>query len=95
MHYWVKSRPHLIVPLEQGQLKLTKGLASSFPSPAEERLGRMRADGFVIAIAQWKGYTVVTAENHRGADKIPNICQALGVPSISLAEMIQSEGRIF
>jgi hypothetical protein len=31
----------------------------------------MRADGFVIALAQWQGLTVVTAENRRGPDKIP------------------------
>jgi hypothetical protein len=95
VHDWVKSRPHLVVPLEEEQLRRAKGLASKFPNLAKERLGRMRADGFVIALAQWKGYTVVTAENHRGADKIPNICQAQGVPCISLADMIQSEGWTF
>ena len=95
VHAWVKARPQLVVPLEEEQLKLTKTLASAFPNLAKERLGRMRADGFVIALAQWKNYTVVTAENHRGADKIPTICDQTKVPCISLADMIQHEGWTF
>ena len=55
----------------------------------------MRADGFVIALAQWQGLTVVTAENRRGPEKIPNICNAKSVDCVSLADMIESEGWNF
>lgn len=74
VHAWVKARKQAIVELEEKQIRLAKALATEFPVLAKERLGRMRADGFVIALAQWKRGTVVTAENHRGAEKIPNIC---------------------
>jgi len=92
---WLKGRSHGIVELENDQLILARALASQFPVLAKERLGRRRADGFVIALAQWKGLTVVTAENHRGPEKIPNICSSASVPCMSLADMIANEGWSF
>ena len=78
--------------MEEEQALLASSLASEFTALAKERLGRMRADGFVIALAQWKQLTVVTAENRRGPEKIPNICDAKGIECVSLADMIQREG---
>jgi len=92
---WAKGQNGLFVPLEAEQLVLVKHLATEYPGLAKERLGRMRADGFVIALAQWRELVVVTAENRRGPDKIPNICDAIGVRCISLADMIQEEGWRF
>jgi hypothetical protein len=93
---WVKSRPkESVIELEEQQVKIARGLAKQFPSLAKERLGRKRADGFVIAIAAWRGLTVVTAENRRGAEKIPNICDAVDVACISVADMIEAEGWTF
>jgi hypothetical protein len=92
---WVKGQADFMVALEEQQVVLTRALTSEYPALAKERLGRMRADGFVIALAQWRGLTVVTAENHRGAEKIPNICSEVGVECISLADMIEKEGWSF
>lgn len=92
---WVKERDFAVVPLEEEQVILARALASEFPDLAKERLGRQIADGFVIALAQWMGLTVVTAENRRGAGKIPNICDAKGIECISLADMIEREGWTF
>ena len=92
---WAKNQNSLFVPLETEQLVLVKQLAADNPGLAKERLGRMRADGFVIGLAQWRKLVVVTAENRRGPDKIPNICDAVGVRCVSLADMIQSEGWRF
>jgi hypothetical protein len=92
---WAKEQKGLFVPLEAEQLVLVKQLAADYPGLAKERLGRMRADGFVIGLAQWSGLVVVTAENRRGPDKIPNICDALRIRCVSIADMIQSEGWKF
>lgn len=92
---WVKERDEFVVPLEENQARLAKALTSEFPTLAKERLGRMRADGFVMALAQWKGLTVVTAENRRGPEKIPNICEAKNIECISLADMIEREDWTF
>jgi hypothetical protein len=92
---WAAARPHAIVELDTEQLVLARGLATEHPALAKQRMGRQIADGFVIALAQWKGLTVVTAENHRGPEKIPNICEAVNVNCIALADLIASEGWTF
>lgn len=92
---WANEQNGFFIPLEAEQLVVVKQLAADHPGLAKERLGRMRADGFVIGLAHWRGLTVVTAENRRGADKIPNICDAVGVECISLPDMIEREGWSF
>lgn len=92
---WVRQQSNFSIELDNGQLFIVKDLASKFPVLAKERLGRMRADAFVIALAKYKGLTVVTAENRRGPEKIPNICDACGVQCIALSDLITSEGWKF
>lgn len=92
---WVKSQTDFVIELEEQQVNIARELATEFPALAKERLGRMRADGFVISLASWKGLTVVTAENRRGPAKIPNICDAKGIECASLADMIEAEGWQF
>lgn len=92
---WFKSHSGRVVALEEEQILLARALAHKFPVLAKERLGRRRADGFVIALAQWKDLTVVTYENHRGAGKIPAICKEAPVQCITLADMIEAEGWAF
>ncbi len=94
-HVWAKSQAGFSVPLEEEQTLIAKKLVNTQPALAKQRLGRLRADGFVIALAKWKGLVVVTAENRRGPEKIPNICDAAGVTCIALADMIESEGWKF
>ena|SRR5579872_5440252 len=92
---WVTTRTHAVVDLETEQMALARTLATQFPALAKQRLGRQVADGFVIALAQWRNLTVVTAENHRGPEKIPNICDSIHVPCIALADLIANEGWTF
>ena len=92
---WTKAQTQFSVELEDEQISLVKALATDFPVLAKERFGRMRADGFVIGLAKWKGLTVVTAENRRGPEKMPNICEAVGVQCFSLADLISAENWKF
>lgn len=53
---------------------------------------KFAADPFLIATAEVNGFTVVTEET--GPDslrKIPGVCRALNVPSISLTELFDAE----
>jgi len=92
---WAKRQLGFSIPLETEQITITRELAKKYPILAKEKLGRMRADGFVIALAKWKNLTVVTAENHRGPEKIPNLCDSEGVTCISLADLISNENWKF
>ena len=92
---WVKAQSKFSVELDDEQIVIVRDLATKFPGLAKERFGRMRADGFVIGLAKYKDLTVVTAENHRGPEKIPNICDAFGVQCVALADLIAAEGWTF
>ncbi len=92
---WVRAQSQFSVELDNDQLLIVKDLANKFPVLAKERFGRMRADGFVIGLAKYKGLTVVTAENRRGPEKMPNICDACGVQCIALSDLITTEGWKF
>ena len=55
-------------------------------------ISRVTGDPFFIALALAQGLTVVTSESERkGKVKIPKICDALGVKSINLLEMMRRE----
>jgi hypothetical protein len=74
----------------QGQNRLTQaainGLAQS-------------ADGWLIAYAMAKGYTVVTQEvsamNSKTEVKIPDLCGAMGVPCMDTFDMLRTLGIKF
>jgi len=57
------------------------------------------ADGWLIAIARVKGYTLVTHEQLAPSEsakvKIPNVCQAFDVPYVDTFEMLRSLGVRF
>jgi len=51
------------------------------------------ADPYVIALAQVRELTVVTAEKQKPSKpRIPDVCKTLGVPCIALVEMFRREG---
>jgi Domain of unknown function (DUF4411) len=59
--------------------------------------GHSGADPFVIALAKMHVATVVTEEGHSSLKhpKIPDVCDALGMPCIRLADLIIEEGWTF
>jgi hypothetical protein len=60
--------------------------------------GRNGADPFVVALARLHGGTVVTEEtmsNNLSKPRIPDVCQALGVPWLDLVGFVQCQGWSF
>ena len=56
------------------------------------------ADPFLVAAAKKHGMTVVTAEKlnpQLAKPKVPNLCQDLGVPCITLLELIKQNNWVF
>lgn len=59
---------------------------------------KSRADPFVIALAQVSGCAVVAVEKKSGSllgPKIPDVCGALGIPVMSIAQMLRAERVAF
>jgi hypothetical protein len=88
-----KTRP--LAPL---QVAVTEILAVHEKLP-DTRSGRSAADPFVVALAQIEGCAVVTGERRRtrSADRpnIPDVCDALGIPCITLLDLMRAEGWKF
>jgi Domain of unknown function (DUF4411) len=59
--------------------------------------GRSGADPFVVALAKINVCTVVTEEGRGSArhPKIPDVCEALGVPCIRLVDLIGEQGWVY
>jgi hypothetical protein len=84
---WAEARPALFVPLDEQVLAATKAILAVHPKLTGVGKGRNGADPFVIALALVHGGTVVTEEHPTGRiekPKIPDVCEALGVPWTNL-----------
>ena len=55
---------------------------------------RNGADAFVVGLAIARGGTVVTQEVPRNIDKpkIPDVCEAMGVPWLTLPHFVDEQG---
>lgn len=94
LHKWVKARPAMVVPLDVSIQRRATQIINLFPTLAQSGgVMRGRADPFVIALAQERGLTVVTAENEKPSKpKIPDACKALGIPCTTLVKLFRAEG---
>lgn len=90
---WVYDRKDkLIVPMDDSQVDAVKQVMAVYVSQSSN-VSRVTGDPFFIALAHAQGLTVVTSESERkGKVKIPKICDALGVKSISLLDLMRREG---
>ena len=65
-----------------------------FPRLVADKKVRTSADPFVIALARITGHQLVTEEKPTGSfnrPNIPDVCLGLGVTSINILQLIQTE----
>lgn len=93
LHAWVNERAIMMVPLDEPLQLAGAAIINRFPSLTSTK-GAMggSADPYVIALAQIRKLTVVTAEKPKPTKpRIPDVCQAMGVPHINLVELFRRE----
>lgn len=90
---WVYDRKDkFIVPMDMPQADAIKQVMTVYVAQSSN-INRVTGDPFFVALALAQGLTVVTSESERkGRVKIPKICDALGIKSISLLELMRREG---
>lgn len=99
-HEWVKSHSGLIIPTDKAiQLRVRK-ILRDFPNLTKtyQRGTRSGGDPFVIALAEKEGLKVVAGEkasNNPNKPKIPDVCSALGIETLSFLELIQEQRWTF
>lgn len=93
---WAWARTELTIYGMDETIQLgVAAILAAHPRLVDERKKRSKGDPFVIALAQLKGFTVVTAENASGKlhkPHIPDVCQALGIKCIPLLELFREQG---
>lgn len=98
IHQWAKAQTELFLPLAEDIQRAVREVLGAHPRLIGIGSGRSGADPFVIALARVHGGTVVseeTASRNLTKPKIPDACEALGVPCINLMGFIQDQGWVF
>lgn len=97
-HQWASAQPDLFVPLDQAIQQATRNVLSVHPRLVGVGGGRNAADPFVIALAMTHNGAVVSEETASGninRPRIPDVCQALAVPCLTLMDFIEQQGWTF
>lgn len=95
---WVRMQDGLFVPLDEEIQRATTEVLDAHPKLMGRGGGRNEADPFVIALAITAGATVVTEETksgNLGKPRIPDACDALGVPWTGIVGFLQEQGYSF
>ena len=98
IHAWARSQPDLFVPLAADVQLAARDVLSAHPRLVGVGGGRNTADPFVIALARARKGVVVTEETLSGnisKPRIPDVCDAMGVPWLNLVRFIQQQGWTF
>jgi len=92
---WVKSHSGMLIPIDVPIQSRVAQIMGKYGRLVDTRKNRSGCDPWVIALAQERGLTVVTAEKPSGSlakPKIPDVCQDLGVPCVDLIGLFRQQG---
>jgi Domain of unknown function (DUF4411) len=95
---WAKAQDDLFVPLEPDIQRSARDVLAEHRRIIGVGSGRSGADPFVIALARARGGVVVTEETlsrNLTKPKIPDVCDAMGVPRLNLLGFVQAQGWVF
>jgi Domain of unknown function (DUF4411) len=98
VYRWAKARKQLFYPIDTQLQQAVTEVMLRFPRLMDSRPGHNLADPWVVALAKITGRTVVTCEKQTGNDRnprIPDVCIGLGVPWITLLQLIRDEKLSF
>ncbi len=92
LYKWAFEREKLFLPLTVEIQEAQKQIVNQFPKLVNEAKQRSLCDPWVIAVAQIKSCPVVTQEEFGSPQKprIPDVCKALGIGCIKVADLIET-----
>jgi len=99
IHKWAVEHRDMFLAIDDEIQDVVRDVLRDHKKLLDTRKGRSGADPFVIALAIIHESSVVTLEGKsRSPDKrpnIPDVCEVLGVPWLSLLQMIEQEKWVF
>ncbi len=97
-YQWAKRHREMFCTMDEQIQIEAANILSVHRNLVKEKPQRGRADVFVIALAKINGCAVVTSEkatNNPHKPNIPDICNALGIRSVSLLDLFREQGWVF
>lgn len=97
LYGWAKARPHIFRPIDDRVQAAMRSIMKRFDRLVDTKKGRSIADPWVVAQAQVCQAVVVTEEAPSGgkSPKIPDVCEALGIPWTNLLEFMRQVKMTF
>lgn len=98
IHRWATEQSGLFLPLDPDVQRATREILARHQRLMGRGGGRNAADPFVIALAMVHGGVAVTQETMSGnlaKPRIPDVCEALGVPWTNLVGFLAHQGRSY
>jgi Domain of unknown function (DUF4411) len=98
VHAWAKAQQGLFVPLSTDVQASAREVLAGHHRLIGVGSGRSGADPFVIALARAHDGVVVSEETLSGnlsKPRIPDVCDAMGVPRLNLVGFVQEQGWTF
>lgn len=99
VYAWIKDRKKkLLIPLDDDIQTIVIELLQKYPRLVDDSKNRSTADPFVIATAICRKCVVVTGErrtNKIEKPRIPDVCDRVGVKTITFLEMVRALGAKF
>ncbi|QGF23127.1 DUF4411 family protein [Raineyella fluvialis] len=95
---WVRAQKGLFVPLTREVQEATSRVLDAHPKLISLGSNKSGADPFVIALALAHEGTVVTQETRSGKltkPRIPDVCEAMDVPCLTLPQFVAAQGWTF
>lgn len=95
---WARSNRKMFVSVDEELQLAVRAILSSHSGIINIKKNQSGADPFVIALAKVHNGTVITDEhmsNNPDRPKIPNVCKALGIRSLTVLEFIKEQGWSF
>ncbi|MGP8068115.1 MAG: DUF4411 family protein [Thermoplasmata archaeon] len=98
LHHWAKTRVNALFVNDVTLWDRAARIVKEYPDLVDFSRTKPQADPFVIALAQARGWTVITEEGRTGPGaklKIPAVCSRLGVKCGKSLDLIRLEGWKF
>ena len=93
---WAKARKRMFNKLDREQMEFAQDIMGRFPNLVDPEKETPDADPFVISLARSENCTVITEERRTGSGpggrpRIPNVCDAFGVPCLTLTGFFREQ----
>lgn len=94
---WLEERAAIVCPTDEDIWASAMTITRRFPKLTKANTSRSAADPFVIALAEVRGFHVLTDEGPgRGNEtKIPDVCREMKIPCLGIYDFARAQGWQF